>query len=673
MGLPPRPLVIWTVFPLTFLTPWTREAKLNWLRRQYDAEIHDRRLDIEQGQSPSVVAHSFGTYILGYTLLRFDFIRFNKVILCGSILPREFPWDKLIERGQVQAIRNEYGVRDPWVKLVSCFVRGTGPSGAFGFTCNHDRLEQEEFEYDHGDYFGIDHVEDRWIPFLNKPLAEIPRAQDGPRIPRPHTPHPGACGLVLALALLAGAVVAYVAPSRGTELTTSSPAAVLSGYVADAETRATLADVKQLHGVVFSVEDGQADRRYLANVLVTVVEFGASGTTNDQGGFRVRLPAGVLPGQDVTLQEDQRDYYILFPVLSKLRVPAMPGQVVEVWMAPKGSKVLLGANFIEQFIIYTAERLIQEAEGPEEWCPDLSSYVNELARQSGRPAEEILGQIGRSAAEAKESDDPRKLGLAAFAEKKFRLAAENFRLAADAEKRRGAEGFRKSDADHSFEGDCYSNALNCPKALQAYQAALGDLKVYRKGRDDLGLPAYPEYTSDVQALALKIANAKVALGTRVAGPDSRRHLEEAVREYLGLIAQVPRSSDPRRWAMTQHNLGSALRALGERLAGPEGLRRLSEAVAAYHQALTVRKRDDLPQDWARTQNNLGIALGVLGKRQGGPEGLRRLSEAVEAYRLALTVFTRDDLPQKWAMTQNNLGNASCAWASGSAVRRVCGG
>jgi hypothetical protein len=175
---------------VAFLTPWTREAKLRWLRRQYDAEIHDRRLNIERGQFPSVVAHSFGTYVLGYTLLRFDFIRFDKVILCGSILPLDFPWDKLIERGQVQAVRHEYGVRDPWVRRVRWFVSGTGPSGATGFTCKHERLEQEEFEYAHSDYFGADHMEDRWIPFLNKLLTQIPRAKDRPRIPRPRTSLP---------------------------------------------------------------------------------------------------------------------------------------------------------------------------------------------------------------------------------------------------------------------------------------------------------------------------------------------------------------------------------------------------------------------------------------------------------------------------------------------------
>ena len=184
------------------------------------------------------------------------------------------------------------------------------------------------------------------------------------------------------------------------------------------------------------------------------------------------------------------------------------------------------------------------------------------------------------------------------------------------------------------------------------------------------------------------------------------YLEEAVREYLGLIAQVPRSSDPRQWAMTQNNLGLAL-GPGRAVGRSGGLRRLSEAVEAYRQALTVRTRDDLPQQWAMTQTTWACVR-ALGERLGGPEGLRRLNEAVEAYRQALTVChprrpapaigpgpgqpgqralgpgpavragpeglrrlneaaeayrqaltvrTRDDLPQDWARTQNNLGGA----------------
>ena len=58
---------------------------------------------------------------------------------------------------------------------------------------------------------------------------------------------------------------------------------------------------RELHGVVFSVERGQNDRKYLPNVRVTVIEYGSADITNDQGKFRIQLPTGVLPGQDLGL------------------------------------------------------------------------------------------------------------------------------------------------------------------------------------------------------------------------------------------------------------------------------------------------------------------------------------------------------------------------------------
>ena len=155
------------------------------------------------------------------------------------------------------------------------------------------------------------------------------------------------------------------------------------------------------------------------------------------------------------------------------------------------------------------------------------------------------------------------------------------------------------------------------QALQQYRHTLTLLKAYKDSLGPLGIQTYPEHTVDVQRLTSKSANAKEGLGKQVAGPDSRRYLEEAVREYLGLIAQVPRSSDPQQWALTQNNLGLSLGALGERLGGPEGLRRLSEAVEAFRQALTVRTRDDLPQEWAETQNNLGLRSGLWASVRGG--------------------------------------------------------
>ena len=41
---------------------------------------------------------------------------------------------------------------------------------------------------------------------------------------------------------------------------------------------------------------------------------------------------------------------------------------------------------------------------------------------------------------------------------------------------------------------------------------------------------------------------------------------------------------------------------------------LTEAVAAYRAALQEYTRERVPLDWAMTQNNLGTALRVLGRR-----------------------------------------------------------
>jgi Zn finger protein HypA/HybF involved in hydrogenase expression/pimeloyl-ACP methyl ester carboxylesterase len=155
---------------LRFLLPWQRNTRVKWFRRTYSDERDDSQagFDYSKESYPSIVAHSFGTYILGNALLKYDNIRFNKVILCGSILPRVFPWDKILERGQIQEVRNEYGTNDFWSKRVRYFVAATGPSGVQGFKCTDPRLHQEEYSFDHSEYFEKSHINDKWFPFLNE-------------------------------------------------------------------------------------------------------------------------------------------------------------------------------------------------------------------------------------------------------------------------------------------------------------------------------------------------------------------------------------------------------------------------------------------------------------------------------------------------------------------------
>lgn len=156
---------------IRFLLPWSRLAKVRWFRTTYETEFPTRFDSLER---PSVIAHSFGTYILGNALLRYPYLRFRKVLLCGSILPTTFPWDALIERGQVQAVRNEYGTEDVWTKLVAWFVPGTGPSGIVGFRSEHARFEQKRYTFSHSEYFERGHMASQWVPFLKRRLDVLP-------------------------------------------------------------------------------------------------------------------------------------------------------------------------------------------------------------------------------------------------------------------------------------------------------------------------------------------------------------------------------------------------------------------------------------------------------------------------------------------------------------------
>ncbi len=91
-------------------------------------------------------------------------------------------------------------------------------------------------------------------------------------------------------------------------------------------------------------------------------------------------------------------------------------------------------------------------------------------------------------------------------------------------------------------------------------------------------------------------------------------LRQAVDVFKGLLSERPRAANSLGWALTQMNLGNALRTLGER---ESGTARLEEAVAAYHSALEEGTRERAPLQWALTQMSLGNALLALGEREGG--------------------------------------------------------
>ena len=101
-------------FPmLPFLLPGARQKKVAWFMDQY-AETKARYPNAEM----SFVGHSNGTYLLGRALELYPYIRFENVVLAGSVIRSDYPWrdkiDSQDERKMVGRVLNFVASGD-WV------------------------------------------------------------------------------------------------------------------------------------------------------------------------------------------------------------------------------------------------------------------------------------------------------------------------------------------------------------------------------------------------------------------------------------------------------------------------------------------------------------------------------------------------------------------------------
>ncbi len=144
---------------------------------------------------PHVIAHSLGTYLIGRILKKFYDFKLDRIVLVGAVLPRKFPWSKILDvkPEAFTEVRNEVGQKDWVVKLVGAtkwFVLDLGNAGSKGFVgaeeMVHSNTEPSAScsscsptvphalihnfmlkEYLHSDCFlGPKHARDLWLPFL---------------------------------------------------------------------------------------------------------------------------------------------------------------------------------------------------------------------------------------------------------------------------------------------------------------------------------------------------------------------------------------------------------------------------------------------------------------------------------------------------------------------------
>ena len=169
----PEPLDYGFFRAIQLVIPPLRDRKVEWLLKEYTA-IKDRL----GTSSPSIIAHSLGSYLVARLLEKYEQVKFDRIILCGSIIRKNFPWTAIFDRKQVTRVLNDYGGRDFWAKAAEWVVNDSGPSGAKGFddTAGGRVVVRFHPDFRHSDFFYSLNYEQSWIPFLkgSDPSTNVP-------------------------------------------------------------------------------------------------------------------------------------------------------------------------------------------------------------------------------------------------------------------------------------------------------------------------------------------------------------------------------------------------------------------------------------------------------------------------------------------------------------------
>lgn len=154
------------------------EAKRSKVVNEFREWIYD--LQQRFNAKVSVIAHSFGTFIIasyleGFEAKEFPPVVFDGVILTGSILNTAFEWEKFRYKS-VGRVYNMIAPNDEWVKfmLESDLKRFIGMSTYFGraglegFKKSSQILTQSTNRiFTHTNTIKRDIIETKWMPFLN--------------------------------------------------------------------------------------------------------------------------------------------------------------------------------------------------------------------------------------------------------------------------------------------------------------------------------------------------------------------------------------------------------------------------------------------------------------------------------------------------------------------------
>ncbi|MGV8831778.1 MAG: hypothetical protein ACOH2N_07385 [Devosia sp.] len=113
----------------------------------------------------SYIGHSFGTFCLAEILnSEFDF-EAHRIIFCGSVVPKEFPFAKS-HKNFTRPILNDVGTADQWPVMAQSFSIGCGSIGTYGYGDSPMVTDRFHNDMTHGSFFTGKFAKKYWAPFL---------------------------------------------------------------------------------------------------------------------------------------------------------------------------------------------------------------------------------------------------------------------------------------------------------------------------------------------------------------------------------------------------------------------------------------------------------------------------------------------------------------------------
>ncbi|HLP63454.1 GNAT family N-acetyltransferase [Flavobacterium sp.] len=127
---------------------------------------------------PSIIAHSFGTYVVFQAMKKYDVIKFDKIIFCGSILNSKLDFRDLIAKQQFKQLKNDHGKLEWFLKYTRYIIdKDCGKAGKVGFLDipldKKNMIINSESYKSHSEYFLPINMEKNWIPFLIEDIQKF--------------------------------------------------------------------------------------------------------------------------------------------------------------------------------------------------------------------------------------------------------------------------------------------------------------------------------------------------------------------------------------------------------------------------------------------------------------------------------------------------------------------